>query len=383
MEYFVNKESKKIYNKMGEDSFLDKDTGELTKKHFMERLFDFRIYPISDEVFNTKYEPLTPEQAHKVELIAPSMLARQAQLTLDQLNRVNPDAMSGGNAEALQEEVGGVGRLVETTELDSLDRLIVQDKVKESIMTGIELITNREAIDEKWGISEVSPMKGRCIMNMVGPPGTGKTMSAKCIASHLGKKLYQVDYAEIISKYVGETGKNIRAAFEAAKKHDAILFFDEADSLMSRRVQMPQEGESNSINQNRNILMQELDKYDGIMLTSTNFFMNYDEALLRRISRHIHFELPDKDMRKKLILQQLPSKTKERLDDDVNFELVANASEGFSGGDIVNVCSNAILRAVTQKCDTLKLEHLMDEVAEIKKNKATHGKKTTLNRVGF
>ena len=87
-----------------------------------------------------------------------------------------------------------------------------------------------------WNISSIQPQRGRCILNFYGPPGTGKTRAALGVALQLGKPLYQVDYSAVISKYLGDTAKHIAAAFRQAKEQNAVLFFDEADSLLSRRV---------------------------------------------------------------------------------------------------------------------------------------------------
>lgn len=393
MELYVNNKSGKIYSLIhreptGAPIGLLQALGQTANTLvicYLERMFDGRNYQLEETKFKAEYTLLTAEQFEKFKRIAPAKSASRVQVTIEDIERVNlDDPKQAADADGTSQDEGGVGKLITPSDLDNMDRLIVSDKVKESVHAAIELIVNRDDIDEKWGISELTPLKGRCIVNMYGPPGTGKTMSAKCIAKYLDKKLYQVDYAEVISKYVGDTGKNIRAAFEAAKKHDAILFFDEADSLLSKRVEMAKDGESNSINQNRNILMQELDKYDGIMLTSTNFFKNYDEAVLRRIQRHIQFDLPTEEMRTKIIIQQLPKKTKARLEDDVSFTELSKKMVDFSGGDIVNVCNNAILRAAVQKADKLSQEHLTVEIEEINKNKKEHGyKRSGLNRVGF
>ncbi len=173
-------------------------------------------------------------------------------------------------------------------------------------------------------------------MNFYGPPGTGKTRAALGIALRLGKPLYQVDYSAVISKYLGDTAKHIKAAFQAACEHGAILFFDEADSLLSKRVSTG-ESCSTSINQNRNCLMQELDRFDGVVIVTTNLFENYDPALLRRIQRHIKFRVPDASMRRELFALHLPNP--DRVTGD--YAVLAALSRGLSGGDILNVCVNA------------------------------------------
>lgn len=166
---------------------------------------------------------------------------------------------------------------------------------------------------------------------------SGNTRAALGIALKLGKPLYQVDYSAVISKYLGDTAKDIKAAFAAAREDEAVLFFDEVDCLLSKRVSI---GESccTSINQNRNCLMQELDRFDGVVIVTTNLFENYDPALLRRIHRHIKFRLPDASMRRELFALHLPNPDRVKAD----YAVLEELSRGLSGGDILNICLNVI-----------------------------------------
>jgi len=195
----------------------------------------------------------------------------------------------------------------------------------------------RDELERVWGISAVQPQTGRCIFNFYGEPGTGKTRAAYAIANELGKRVFQVDYAGIISKYLGDTAKHIVAAFKAARELDAILFFDEGDSLLSRRVESG-ESCSTSINQNRNVLMQELDRFNSVVIVTTNLFKNYDPALLRRIQRHVEFKLPNRALRERLFELHLPK----RQHVTANLATIARDSKGLSGGDILNVCVNSM-----------------------------------------
>ncbi len=207
----------------------------------------------------------------------------------------------------------------------------------------------------------------RCILNFHGPPGTGKTRAALGVALRLSQPLYQVDYSAVISKYLGDTAKHIAACFKRASELGAVLFFDEADSLLSRRVNI---GEScaTSINQNRNVLMQELDRFNGVVIVTTNLFGNYDPALLRRISRHIKFRLPDKAMRRRLFELHLPNR--ERVFADLN--ILATEAKGLSGGDILNVCLNAIYAGSTADDAGEWKVTGTDLLAEVTKVKAAH-----------
>jgi len=157
---------------------------------------------------------------------------------------------------------------------------------------------------------------------------------------------------------------------EQNNENDAVLFFDEADSLLSRRVGI---GEScaTSINQNRNTLMQELDRFGGVVIMTTNLFTNYDEAILRRVARHVEFALPTAEMREKIFRSHLPNV--ERTPEDL--KPIAMAARGLSGGDILNVCLNAMQAASIDPDPALwrvTAEGLLEEVRKIKAAKAAH-----------
>ena len=247
-----------------------------------------------------------------------------------------------------EEPVPDVGLLLQPEPRHELDKLILHAEVKTDILAGLRALEIRADLDRIWNLSAIQPQEGKCILNFYGPPGTGKTRAALGIALRLGKPLYQVDYSSVISKYLGDTAKHIKAAFAAAREHDAVLFFDEADSLLSKRVATG-ESCSTSINQNRNCLMQELDRFDGVVVVTTNLFENYDPALLRRIQRHIKFRNPDASMRRELFALHLPNPDRVQAD----YADLAALSRGLSGGDILNICVNAI-HAGSADADTAK-----------------------------
>jgi SpoVK/Ycf46/Vps4 family AAA+-type ATPase len=276
-----------------------------------------------------------------------------------------------------------VGHLVQPEPRHDLDKMILHPEVKTDIHAGLRALEIRADLDRIWNLSSIQPQQGRCILNFYGPPGTGKTRAALGIALRLGKPLYQVDYSAVISKYLGDTAKHIKAAFQAAREQDAVLFFDEADSLLSKRVSTG-ESRSTSINQNRNCLMQELDRFDGVVIVTTNLFENYDPALLRRIQRHIKFRVPDASMRRELFALHLPNPQRVRAD----YAVLAELSKGLSGGDILNVCVNAIhAGSVDPNPERWMLTQgiLEREIVKAKKAKAEHaGDKSGLKRrIGF
>ena len=274
--------------------------------------------------------------------------------------------------------------LLETTERDDFTKLILDPKIVDTIMTGIKKIEKKQELDEIWGLGDIRPLQGKVAMNFYGPPGTGKTMAARALARKLNKKIMQVDYASMISKWVGDTAKHIKGAFADAKKADAMLFFDEADSMLSKRIEHTGEAHENSVNQNRNVLMQELDRFDNIVIFATNFFKNYDEALLRRIAQHIEFVLPDEECRLKILELKIPQKAKDngKVADDVCLPIIAKMAENFSGSDLENIVANSIEHCAAHD---MKLDQatMIEELEKIKKSKDKHSGKMKKGPLGF
>ena len=282
-----------------------------------------------------------------------------------------------------EEQPPEVGHLVQPDPRHDLDSLILHTGVKQDIHAGLRALEIRAGLERVWNISSIQPQEGRCILNFYGPAGTGKTRAAFGVALRLGKPLYQVDYSAVISKYLGDSAKHIALAFKQACENDAVLFFDEADSLLSKRVATG-ESCSTSITQNRNCLMQELDRFDGVVIMTTNLFENYDPALLRRIQRHIKFRLPDECMRRELFALHLPNHSRIEAD----FVILAGLSRGLSGGDILNTCVNAI-HAGSTDADPAKWkvtqEMLEREIKQIRKPKEEHGGDARMQKraIGF
>jgi len=267
-----------------------------------------------------------------------------------------------------------IGTLLESAV--SFAQLVITDQIKESVKVGIAKIQLNDFLNKTWNLESIDNSQ-KSILNFYGKPGTGKTMCAKAVASQLGKRLFHVDYSQVESKWVGETGKNIKKIFKIAKENEAVILLDEADSLVSRR--MSDGKQSQHINQERNIFMQELDSFRGVVILTTNLFENYDEAMLRRISQHIEFELPNFEQKITLYKNHIPEAvTKEELD----FEELVAASIDFSGGDIKNVCMEAMVRSAMEANENntldqakLKQSHLLAEINKIKKSKGVYSSK--------
>lgn len=229
-----------------------------------------------------------------------------------------------------------------------------------------------------WNFKSVDPMGRSVILNFFGPPGTGKTLAAEALAGTLGHEIIQIGIAELESKFLGETATNIQAAFKAADESGAILFFDEADTLLGKRLSSVTQGVDNEVNAMRSTMLIELEKFDGIAIFATNFAKNYDDAFRSRISHHIHFKLPDLEARKKLwarmLVEQIPlEETKEEF-----IQWSAELSEGFSGREIRTgmrlALPKALMEAEEKSCQPVfKLEHIKSAISQIRKSQEEVG----------
>lgn len=212
----------------------------------------------------------------------------------------------------------------------AFEQLVLPVGVKDELVTAVEAIRLRAKLYDEWGLRAIEPAPS-VALNLHGPPGTGKTLAAHAIASRLGVPIIMAGYAELESKYHGDGPKNIKAAFQAASGQGALLFVDEADSLLSRRLTDVNQGSEQAINSMRSQIVLCLDQFDGVVVFSTNLVSNYDKAFESRV-RHFHFPLPDDAARqviwRTLLVPALP------LADDVDLAELANATDGFSGRSI-------------------------------------------------
>ncbi|MFJ4583601.1 ATP-binding protein [Streptomyces echinatus] len=247
----------------------------------------------------------------------------------------------------------------------TLDELIVADVVQEQLGQALSIVTHRRTLLETWNLARLVPRRTGMAVNLYGPPGTGKTLCAEVMASALERELLVVDYAALVSKYVGDTPKHIDSVFRAAERTGAVLFFDEADALLTVREHAGGEA-TDSANLNRSVLLGELDRGSSLVVFATNRAADYDPAFVRRMIAHIEVPLPDEATRvrlwERMLLDELPRAT------DVDPRELASHSEGLSGADIVNVIVRAAARAVQRQGDERRvaLADLMREVEAVR-----------------
>lgn len=223
-----------------------------------------------------------------------------------------------------------------TTSLE-WDDVILPEEVMESLNEIISQATHRETVYDKWGFRRKMAYGRGLACLFCGPPGTGKTMIAGLIGKTLGREVYKVDLSRIVSKWVGETEKNLARVFDEAERAQVILLFDEADSLFSTRTEVKGSNDRFA-NMEINYLLQRMEQYDGMSLLTTNFEKSIDDAFKRRLKFKIDFTVPDAKQRTQLWQIMLPKQV-ERAD-DINFEYLGRKFK-MSGGNI----KNAVLRA--------------------------------------
>lgn len=262
----------------------------------------------------------------------------------------------------------------------NLDDLVVSLAIRMQIEVALNQIHFHDILYYQWNLQKVDRNGRRVAINLFGPPGTGKSFCAEAIAKHLGKRLIKVNYAEIESKYVGETPKNITAAFEKAHETDSAIFFDEADSILGKRLTNVTQSADHGVNVSRSVMLLQLDKFDGVVIFASNLPGNYDGAFVRRILAHVEFELPDLECRAKLWSFLLPVEVPR--DEDISIEWLAEQSSGLSGGDILSIVKLAASQAVARTGDKQKVSRtdVTEAIAQVKNSKHRVGRESNGNR---
>ncbi len=228
----------------------------------------------------------------------------------------------------------------------SFDDVVLPERTLRALNHALALVRKHDLIFRQWGLAERHTSGLGLAFHFAGAPGTGKTICAEALAYTLNRKLLVVRYAELESRWVGQTAKHVASVFRSAERQDAVLFFDEADAIAGRRFTSMQAAVDREANSVVNVLLHELETFPGIVIFATNLAANMDPAFERRIRTHILFEMPNVDERERIWRVQLhPHKTP--LAEDVDFRALAEAYPR-SGGDIKNAVLKAAQIATTE-----------------------------------
>lgn len=275
-----------------------------------------------------------------------------------------------------QLDVGQLGAYaVQVPAVFGWEDLIVEKEVRQQLDYICGQLKYRSIVGDQWGFHAKTPYgRGLCAL-FFGPPGTGKTMAVQVIAKELGLDLYRIDLSQMVSKYIGETEKNITSLFRKARGMNLILFFDEADAFFSRRSEVK---DANDRNANAEVahLLQKLEEYEGITILATNLKENIDDAFKRRIKFMVDFRFPQKETRRVLWRRLLPQQAPREEGLDLDF--FADEFE-LSGSQIKEILLNAAYMAASDS-GQIENRHIKEAV---RLNYSKYGKVLTKLDFGY
>lgn len=260
----------------------------------------------------------------------------------------------------VQANFGENAHLIKTE--NTWDDLIIPEQDKQMIIDICKQQKIKNIVFEKWKLEKrINYGRGLSFL-FSGPPGTGKTMAAGIIANEMGLELYRADLSRIVSKYIGETEKNLSNLFDEAEKSNSILLFDETDALFSQRTSV-KDAKDRGANLEISYLLQRMENHSGICIMTTNYIENIDKAFFRRISYVFHFPKPNKKDRKKIWKNIFGANVP--LDKNIDFDFISNFE--LSGGSIKNIVISACLKAAQTK-SKVDMSHILKSVEyELKK----------------
>ena len=324
------------------------------------KLWDHNIKSLSKDKTVDAHElankfNFTPKQ------IKNTVLNALNQSLLEEKKKINKNLISRCAYKQVTSNLSDKATLIEKKH--SWNELVLSPKEKEIIKRACDQIRYRHIVYDKWEMNKRVLYGKGLSMLFAGPSGTGKTMAAQVVANELELEIYKVDLSQVISKYIGESEKNLGEVFESAKKSNVILLFDETDALFSKRTEVKDSHDRNA-NVETSYLLQKMEEYNGITIMTTNFLENIDKAFFRRISYVVHFAFPNSSARKEIWEKIYPSSMP--LSKDVDFNFLARQFE-ISGGSIKNIALNSAFMAAAES-KKIEMKHIIKAIEyEVKK----------------
>jgi SpoVK/Ycf46/Vps4 family AAA+-type ATPase len=291
--------------------------------------------------------------------------------TSNQIKRINNSISSGseglhrGDSDEVPIEIRAQ-QYKPQLPLYTFEQLIVPEGLMDELLSAVDVLRVEQKVFYEWGLKKIEPFPRSCL-NFHGEPGTGKTLAAHAIANSLQRPILVASYAEIESKFHGDGPKNVKAIFYAAERDRAVLFIDEADSLLSHRLTEVTQGSEQAINSMRSQLLICLESFRGIVIFATNLVENYDRAFETRV-RHLYFPMPDEPARRAIwrmhLVPELP------LAPNVSVEYLAQQVDNVCGRDIKNAVIDAAVRAARYDKPVVDLNDLLQAIDRIKTARA-------------
>ncbi|PIE18960.1 MAG: hypothetical protein CSA66_03465 [Proteobacteria bacterium] len=257
-------------------------------------------------------------------------------------HRVTVDDVGAACRAQLTPRLSGVAQRIVTT--FSWDDLILPPEEVANLQEIIAYSKNRAVVYDTWGYGRLLPYGRGLSALFAGPPGTGKTMAAGILAGELGMEVFRVDLSRTVSKYIGETEKNLARVFDEASKSQSILLFDEADSLFAKRTSVKSSVDRYA-NLEVNYLLQRMEDFEGVTILTTNLEGSIDDAFQRRIRFRVRFPAPDEQTRARLWERMVPPKAK--TEGELYFDALGEDYE-LSGGHIKNAALRAAFFAANE-----------------------------------
>jgi SpoVK/Ycf46/Vps4 family AAA+-type ATPase len=229
----------------------------------------------------------------------------------------------------------------------------------------VDTVWGRPVVLDDWGVGrKLASSRGVTVL-FAGPPGTGKTMGAEIIAGELGLDIYKIDLSTVVSKYIGETEKNLARVFKEAESSNAILFFDEADALFGKRSEV-RDSHDRYANVEISYLLQQMEAYNGLTILATNLRANLDDAFTRRLQFAVDFPFPEEEYRLRIWRTLFPADVPRKA--DIDFGALARRFK-LAGGNIRNVIVSAAYLAAADG-GVVGMNHLL------------HGTRRELQKMG-
>jgi len=242
-----------------------------------------------------------------------------------------------------------------TTEME-WDDLVLNDNTLQQIYDLEKWVKHHHVLMEDWGMNKKLKPGFRALFH--GPPGTGKTLTATLLGKYTDKDVFRIDLSMVVSKFIGETEKNLSQLFNRAENKNWILFFDEADALFSKRTNV-RDAHDKYANQEAAYLLQRIESFDGLVILATNFKNNIDDAFIRRFQTVVQFQPPGVVERLQIWEKTFPEKVK--LDKNVDLPAIAKKYE-ITGSSILSIVEYCCLQVLAKKTTHINNEMIISGI---------------------